>query len=81
MKVLMDKKDQQTRHRLGILSERLEGLSPVKSIARGYGYVTGPDGRRLDSVDKIKIGDRFQVQLGDGTVTGRAEEVARKELQ
>ncbi|RGZ00933.1 exodeoxyribonuclease VII large subunit [Clostridium sp. AM58-1XD] len=80
MRALMERKAERSRHRLSLLSERLEGLSPVKRIAKGYGFVTDQDGRALDSVDRLKKGDTFRVQLADGRITGRAEEIVREDL-
>ncbi|MEY8338817.1 exodeoxyribonuclease VII large subunit [Lachnospiraceae bacterium 62-35] len=77
---IMEKKTEKNRYFLGILSERLEGMSPLKKISAGYGLVTGKDGRRLDSAAKLQKGDSFQVQLRDGRIMGRAEEIIiRKE--
>ena len=35
------------RHKLALLSERLEGVSPVKKLAQGYSYVTDENGHTL----------------------------------
>ena len=77
---IIEKKTEKSRYFLGILSERLEGMSPLKKISTGYGFVTGKDGKRLDSAAKLQKGDNFQVQLRDGRIMGRAEEIIiRKE--
>lgn len=54
---------------------KLDALSPLKTLARGYSITYGPDGRQVvDSVDKAAVGQDVTVQVQDGhldcTVTG-----------
>lgn len=45
---------------------RLDGLSPLKIMARGYSSATA-EGRALNSVKQIKVGDSLTLRLSDGS--------------
>ncbi len=53
--------------RLNYLAGKLDSLSPLKVLARGYGLVTEPaTGRPLTSVSLIKPSDLINISLVDG---------------
>ncbi len=54
------------RGRLGASAEKLEALSPLAVLGRGYAVVRRPDGRPLTSVGEAAAGDRLAVVLRDG---------------
>lgn len=56
------------------LAGRLDALSPLATLARGYAVVRGLDGRALGSVQDFPPGRPFDVLLADGAVraTGSA---------
>lgn len=56
---------------------KLEALNPMAVVARGYGVVS-IDGATLKSVGQIKIGDRIDVKVGDGSINATVNSV-RKE--
>lgn len=62
------------RNRLVALTGRLEALSPLSTLQRGYAVAQRPDGRVLRAVDDVAVGDELRVRLPDGaidaTVTG-----------
>lgn len=64
------------KHRLALDAGRLEGLSPLKRLCGGYGYVTDEEGRQLRSVLRTKPGDRIRVRLADGSLKALVEETA-----
>ena len=45
---------------------RLEALSPLRVLERGYALVYGPDGTLLKSVERIRLGEPITVRLADG---------------
>lgn len=63
------------RHRLAQATARLEALSPLRILARGYALVQHPDGRLIRSVADIAPEQPFRVRLADGEVQGRVETV------
>lgn len=64
------------RHRSAQATARLEALSPLRVLARGYALVHHPDGRLIRSVADIAPEQPFRVRLADGDLHGRAEAVA-----
>lgn len=67
------------RQRLAVLSERLWGLSPLKKLAGGFGFLTDGEGKRLESVRQAPPGSAITVRVRDGRlvalVTEREESV------
>ena len=53
---------------------RLQTLSPLSTLARGYAVARDPSGRTLSSVTEFNQGDRFDLLLHDGTVRARVDE-------
>jgi exodeoxyribonuclease VII large subunit len=49
-------------------SARLQALSPLAVLSRGYALVYGPDGTLLRSVTEAKPGDAIRARLADGSV-------------
>jgi exodeoxyribonuclease VII large subunit len=55
------------RSRFHIAAGRLDALSPLKSLGRGYSIVTSPDGGRIyKSVADLAPGSRIRIRLSDG---------------
>lgn len=63
------------RHRLALDAGRLQSLSPLEKISRGFGCLTDENGRRLVSINQINPGDRIRIQVRDGKIEARAEKV------
>ncbi|MFT4005013.1 MAG: exodeoxyribonuclease VII large subunit [Lacrimispora sp.] len=68
MKRLIEKQAVRDRHRLELIISRLDGLSPLKRIGGGYGFITDEKDRRLESIDQVKAGDGLRVRVRDGSV-------------
>ena len=60
--------------RVELLKHKLEALSPLAILDRGYGILS-KDGKTLRSISEIKAGDRMQITLADGSINARVEEV------
>ena len=58
------------------LTSKLDAMSPLKVLTRGYAMVQTEGGAVLKSVSQTNPGDRIKITLGDGSVTA---EVADKE--
>ena len=65
------------RARLQVLTARLDALSPLSTLARGYAVARDPEGKTLSSVEDFEVGDPFTLVLRDGQIDGRAENVSR----
>jgi exodeoxyribonuclease VII large subunit len=64
---------EQSRALLTAHSARLEALSPLKILARGYAVATGADGRVLKRVAQLPAGQAFRLRVTDGAVGARVE--------
>ena len=60
-----------------VLTARLDALSPLSTLSRGYAVARDPEGNTLSSVEDFEVGDPFTLVLRDGQIDGRAENVAR----
>ena len=56
------------RYRFMLMSSRLDGLSPLKILARGYS-VLSHEGRLVKSVTEVVEGDKMEAQLSDGVLS------------
>lgn len=63
------------RARVQALAARLDGLSPLGTLARGYAVARDGDGRALSRVSAFAAGMAFDLQLHDGLVRASAREV------
>ena len=54
------------KHRLALLSGRLDGLSPLKKLGGGYGFVTDARGRAFTSIAQAEPGDIIRISVKDG---------------
>ena len=60
------------RARAGALAGRLEALSPLSTLARGYAVARTDDGQLLREIGDFPAGRRFQLRVQDGTVEAEA---------
>ena len=56
---------------------KLDAMSPMKVLTRGYSMAQTPSGDLLRSVHQVELGERITVSLSDGTL--EATVMARKE--
>ena len=76
---LMKGRTIEARHRLALLSGRLHGLSPLERIRRGFGFLTDGDGKKITSVSDVNAGDTVRIQVSDGRITAKAQEITRED--
>lgn len=50
------------------MAASLDALSPLKTLARGYGVVTDESGRAVRKATDVGIGDRLHVRLSEGSL-------------
>lgn len=65
------------RHLLARESAKLEALSPLGILSRGYAVAADGSGKVLTSVDNVRIGDPITLTLTDGTVGATVNETIR----
>ncbi|SFR02619.1 exodeoxyribonuclease VII large subunit [Desulfoscipio geothermicus] len=62
-------------HRLALLAGRLDALSPLSTLSRGYSYTTGPGGAVLRDAGQVSAGDPISVHLYRGLLKCSVREV------
>jgi exodeoxyribonuclease VII large subunit len=62
------------RARLEQLSARLNALSPVKILDRGYALVFDEEGRLVKDATQLSIGDRISARVSRGTLVAEVKE-------
>ena len=66
------------RAKLDSAAGRLDALSPLKILSRGYGLVT-KDGSAVKSASGISPGDAISVRMSDGRIEAVASEIIMNE--
>src|SRR5207237_3712833 len=70
----------EARHRVAVLSGRLDALSPLRVMGRGYAAVEKlPEHRVVRAAAEAQPGDRVAIRFHDGTLSTRVESVERSE--
>ncbi|MGN6715462.1 exodeoxyribonuclease VII large subunit [Anaerocolumna jejuensis] len=71
------------RHMLELYIEKLEGLSPVKKLNKGYALVANEQGRIVNSIKKTAPGEKLRISVTDGDILAEVTqltEVDRPEI-
>ena len=55
--------------------EKLETLSPLKILARGFSVTLGPDGKILRDTTSVSTGDEVKTRLYRGSFRSRVERI------
>ena len=63
-----------SENRLHTLAQRLDALSPLATLKRGYSISRKTDGKVLTTAEQVSVGDRIEVQLVEGHLACRVEE-------
>ena len=71
----MTGKLEKEKHLLALNASRLEGLSPLKKLSAGYGFVQKESGEAIRSVKQAKPGDTLRVYVTDGSFETLVKEV------
>lgn len=63
------------KQRYVALTSKLDAMSPLKVLARGYAMTQTEDGSLLRSVKQTEVGDTVRISLGDGQLTASVLDV------
>ena len=74
----MTAKLEDTKNRFLLNAEKLEKLSPVAKITKGFAYVSDGEGKKVASVKTVGVGETLDVTLSDGTITTEVKSVTEK---
>lgn len=61
------------RHTLAACAGKLEALSPLSALSRGYSYASLPDGTFIHSVHQLPPETAFRLRFADGEASCKAE--------
>ena len=79
MKVLMEGKVRDARHRLALYVEVMKGLSPLQKLSHGYAYVKGRDKKAIKSIRQVRNQDRLSIYVTDGILQATVEDVKEEQ--
>ena len=63
------------KHMLQIYAVRLNGLSPLNKISKGFAYVANDSGESIKTVEQLKKGDNINLTISDGKIKASVLEV------
>jgi exodeoxyribonuclease VII large subunit len=66
------------RSRLAAFAGKLESLSPLNVLSRGYSLTRTPDGHVVQEADAVQVGDLLKTRLASGEVISRVEAVTQE---
>jgi exodeoxyribonuclease VII large subunit len=66
------------RHLLELYIAKLEGLSPLSKLSRGYALIVGENNIPVQSIHKVKKDEILTISLLDGDIRTRVEELSEK---
>ena len=72
---LMNKRQDLAAHRLAMLSARLDGVSPLATLGRGYSITRTPSGEVISRAAQVSPGQQLVTTLAEGDLRVRVEEV------
>ena len=74
----MNQSLKEKRHRLELYIAKLEGLSPLSKLSKGYALVVGEDNKPIQSINKVKKQEMLTISLLDGDIKARVEDLNEK---
>ena len=63
------------------MAARLEALSPLSVLARGYSVVADTNGNAIRSVSNVNVGDGITVRVSDGTVRATVQSIQKESCE
>lgn len=69
---------EKAKNKLSLIASRLDALSPLKILARGYSVSRKHPGKELlRSIGDLKTGDEIETILGDGSIISKAQKIIK----
>jgi exodeoxyribonuclease VII large subunit len=72
---LIAKRQDQASHRLAMLTARLDGVSPLATLGRGYSITRTQSGDVINRAAQVNAGQTLVTTLAEGHLQVRVEEV------
>ncbi|MCI9617141.1 MAG: exodeoxyribonuclease VII large subunit [Eubacterium sp.] len=65
------------KHSLAIYSEKLNGLSPLHRISKGFAYVTDDMGKPLNTVEQVNENEHISLIVRDGQIKAKIDTITK----
>ena len=78
IETLMELKIKDSRHKLAIYMEKMNGLSPINKLNKGFAYVQDANEETIKKVSQVKVSDVIVVKVMDGDITAAVTEVTKR---
>lgn len=75
LQYIMERNLKLKKHQLQLVITKLEGLSPLKKLEKGYAMVLGEEGKPVQSINKLAVDDVLTLSLLDGDVRAKIQEL------
>ena len=66
-----------SKHRLLLLSARLDGVSPLKKLEQGYAFVENDKEEHISSIAEVKQADVLSIHVKDGIINTVVKDVKK----
>lgn len=66
------------KHQFASITAKLDAMSPLKVLSRGYSMTQDSDGNLISSIYATQTGDHIQITLSDGTLSTIVESMKEK---
>ena len=63
---------------LALTSQRVDSLSPLKKIGKGYAYISDREGHPVRSVEQVGAGELIRAYVADGWIDSQVTEVGKE---
>lgn len=67
------------KYEFDILTTKLNAISPLNTLKRGYTIALNEDGRAVSSVDNINTNQKLYISFADGSISATVNEINKKE--
>ncbi len=74
----MNNRIKDCRHKLAIYMEKMNGLSPIYKLNKGFAYVTDSKGHALVKADQVNPNDVVTIKVMDGDITAQVTTVENR---
>ncbi len=71
---------QRYRQQYLTFAAKLDAISPLKVLTRGYSFVQTGEGKVLRSVKEMKVGDSVEIKMNDGSVSAAVTAIKEEAL-
>lgn len=75
---LLHNKVTKSKHKLELYIEKLEGLSPLKKLNKGYALVLNSQDKVINRLDKVSVGEEIRIAITDGDIIAQTLKVIEK---